>query len=49
MLNFITPPIPEGRRFDVRTTFGDFDYASTAISGGDGSGELGWYGTFVDR
>lgn len=49
VLNFITPPIPEGRRFDLRTTFGDFDYASTAISGGDGSGELGWYGTYVDR
>lgn len=49
VLNFITEPVPEDGELEFRTTFGDFGYSSSMISGGVSSGRFGWRATYVDR
>ncbi|KAA3611631.1 MAG: hypothetical protein DWQ01_05955 [Planctomycetota bacterium] len=49
VLNFLTQPIPENPRFETRTTFGSFDYASTLLSAGGTVDGVGLLATYVDR
>jgi len=49
VLNFITEPIPEDGALEFRSTFGDYGYSSTLVSGGVTNGNFGWSATYVDR
>lgn len=49
VLNFITQPIPVQPRLEMRSTLGSYDYASTLLSVGGTSGNLGALLSYVDR
>lgn len=42
VLNLITPPIPQGESYVLRTQFGDYDYSSTMFSAGGGDADFGY-------
>lgn len=48
-LNLITPPIPRGETYDLRSTFGDNGYFSTLASAGDDNGKFGYLVTLGER
>lgn len=49
VLNFITRPIPDSPRFELRNTIGSDDYRSTLMSVGTTDGPLGVMATVVTR
>lgn len=49
VLNLITPPIPAGETYGVRSIFGSYDYVSNAVSAGDTQGDFGWLVTLGER
>ncbi len=50
VLNFITQPIPQKRTFEMRSTFGDFDYSSSQVTTGASTADgFGYLMTYVDR
>lgn len=49
VVNFITQPIPDEPEFEMRTTLGSFDYASSLLRLGFTEGKLGAQVTYVDR
>jgi Fe(3+) dicitrate transport protein len=49
VLNFITQPIPSEGAFEMRSTFGDFDYSSSLVSAGATVGDFGYLLSYVDR
>lgn len=48
-LNLITPPIPSGELYELRTTLGDYDYYSTLLSAGGGDRDFGYLFTVGQR
>lgn len=48
-LNLITPPIPQGESYELRSTVGSFGYFSTLASAGDDDGEFGYLLTLGER
>lgn len=48
-LNFITQPIPSEPEFQMRSTFGNYDYVSSLVSAGGTYGDFGAIATYVDR
>ncbi len=48
-LNLLTPPIPEGEAYELRSTVGSYGYFSTLASAGNDDGKFGYLVTLGER